>query len=122
MNRFSQNQRVLTRRVFLKYLLTRGITDFRQPKRNPTAPPIETLLIGRSDSSALFHLPFFPEGIDEMIFPHNNNGGQTLQPASLNPGRRLFLLFSVEVWRSILSKRLGLPNEEAQSTVDTIIF
>lgn len=97
----AKTQRNLTRRVFLKYLLTHGATDFRHSIKEAIDPCLKTFLI-EPHASFSDHLYYFGEEGLRFVNPD----GQ--EPSPFTSERRTFLLFSIEISRLLLTKRLAL--------------
>lgn len=97
----AKTQRILTRRVFLKYLLTHGATDFRHSIKDAIDPSLKTFL---TEPRASFsdHLYHFGEKELRLVNPDGR------EPSPFFSERRTFLLISAEIGRLILTKRLAL--------------
>lgn len=102
-----QKQYLLTRRLFLKYLLTRGITPSGEPVQEPSSALLKkTFGIERSaptdDDRSLRR--FFLEGKIESLELLGSKEWPVLLRSPEDVERRALLLFSTEIGRSLLDK------------------
>jgi len=97
----AKTQRILTRRVFLKYLLTHGATDFRHSIKDAIDPSLKTFL---TEPHASFSDHLYHFGGEELRLV-NPDG---IEPSPFISERRTFLLVSAEISRLLLTKRLAL--------------